>query len=108
VLGSVLLVTVALFEIDVQVYGWRDNAIQSPYWVDGTVTKVLAVHLCFAVSTTLLWIVVIYRALKNFASPPAPGPHSVWHKRWGWIAAIDMVCTSITGWAFYWLAFAVK
>jgi len=104
-LGSVLLVAVVLFEVDIRLYGWSHRASASPYAADGTVMKVLYVHLFFAVSTTGLWIVVIYRALKNFASPPTPGPHSVWHKRWGWIAAIDMVCTSITGWTFYWLAF---
>jgi uncharacterized membrane protein YozB (DUF420 family) len=107
-LGSVLLVAVALFELDIRVYGWSHRASVSPYTADGTVMKVLAVHLCFAVSTALLWIVVMYRALKNFPSPPLPGPHSAWHKRWGWIAAIDMACTSITGWTFYWLAFVAK
>jgi putative membrane protein len=107
-LGSVLLVAVALFEIDMRLYGWSQRAQVSPYTADGTVFKVLAVHLCFAVSTALLWIVVMYRALKNMPSPPSPCPHSKWHKRWGWIAAIDMLMTTITGWTFYWLAFAAK
>jgi putative membrane protein len=107
-LGSVLLVAVALFEIDTQLYGWSHRAKDSPYTPDGTVTMALGVHLCFAISTPLLWIVVMYRALKNMPSPPSPCPHSAWHKRWGWIATIDMVLTSITGWVFYWLAFAAK
>ena len=105
-LGLVLLAAVTLFELDMRVNGWTHRAEASPYWSDGTVGRVLAVHLVFAVSTAALWIVVIARALRNFASPPLPGPHSVWHKRWGWIAAIDMVLTSLTGWGFYWLAFA--
>jgi putative membrane protein len=107
-LGSVLLVAVTLFEIDMRWHGWVLRAADSPYSADGTVQYVLWVHLCFAVSTALLWVVVMYRALKNMPSPPSPCPHSVWHKRWGWIAAIDMLLTSITGWAFYWLAFAAK
>jgi hypothetical protein len=105
-LGSVLLVAVVLFEVDMRIYGWTQRATASPYWANGLVWKVLWVHLFFAVSTSLLWILVIFRAVRNFASPPIPGPHSRWHKRWGWIAAIDMVATSITGWTFYWLAFA--
>ena len=86
--------------------GWTPRAEPSPYWSDGTVGRVLGVHLVFAVTTAVLWIVVLARALRNFASPPLPGPHSAWHKRWGWIAAIDMALTSLSGWVFYWLAFA--
>lgn len=107
-LGLVLLAAVTLFEVDMRVNGWTDRAEASPYWSDGTVRNALVVHLVFAVSTAVLWIAVIVRALQNFASPPTPGPHSVWHKRWGWIAAIDMLLTSLTGWIFYWLAFAAK
>jgi putative membrane protein len=107
-LGAVLLVTVALFETDMRINGWRDRAEPSPFfntdginWVDAA----LAVHLCFAVTTALAWITVISRALANFPSPPAPGPHSPWHRRWATIAAIDMCLTALTGWVFYWLAF---
>lgn len=105
-LGGVLLATVALFEFDMRIYGWEHLAKDSPYWAGGTVETALGIHLCFAVTTAALWIVVITRALRNFPSPPLPGLHSVWHKRWGWIAAIDMALTSLTGWIFYWLAFA--
>lgn len=108
-LGIVLLVTVTLFELDVRVNGWRDRASASPYaGQDGGVNwvlVVLGVHLCFAVSTAVLWIVVMTRALRNFPDPPAPAAHSPWHRRFGKLAAIDMLCTAITGWIFYWLAF---
>jgi putative membrane protein len=108
-LGVVLLVTVALFELDVRVNGWRDRASASPYagqngrvnWV----LVVLGVHLGFAVSTALLWAVVIVRALRQFPDPPVPAAHSPWHRRYGKLAAYDMLCTAITGWIFYWLAF---
>jgi hypothetical protein len=105
-LGLVLLAAVTLFEVDMRVNGWTGRAEPSPYWNDGTVSRVLAVHLVFAVSTAVLWMVVMFRALRAFPSPPLPGAHSAWHKRWGWIAAIDMGLTSLTGWIFYWLAFA--
>ena len=107
-LGLVLLAAVTLFEVDMLINGWTQRAVESPFWNDGTVRNALVVHLVFAVSTAVLWIVVLTRALRNFSSPPQPGPHSVWHKRWGWAAAIDMVMTSLTGWIFYWVAFAAK
>jgi uncharacterized membrane protein YozB (DUF420 family) len=108
-LGGVLLVAVTLFEVDVRLHGWRHLAAPSPYashegstdWV----MIVLTVHLFFAVSSAVLWVLVIARALRNFPSPPVPGPHSAWHRRWATIAAIDMTCTAVTGWVFYWLAF---
>ncbi len=109
ILGSVLLVTVALFEVDMRIGGWHHRAAASPYsshegstdWV----SAVLAVHLCFAVTAALLWIVVIVRAVRQFPSPPAPAAHSAWHRRVGKAAAIDMACTAVTGWIFYYLAF---
>lgn len=107
-LASVLLAAVTSFEIDMRINGWTHRAAPSPYWADGTVQKALVLHLVFAVSTAVLWIVVLVRALRNFASPPLPGPHSAWHKKWGWVAAIDLALTSLTGWLFYWLAFAAS
>jgi len=107
-LGLILLAAVTLFEVDMRINGWHSRAEPSPYWADGTVRNVLVVHLLFAVSTAVLWIVVMVRALRNFPSPPRPSAHSAWHKRWGWIAAVDMGLTSLTGWIFYWLAFAAR
>jgi uncharacterized membrane protein YozB (DUF420 family) len=108
-LGAVLLVTVALFEAEMRIYGWRDRAAVSPFagghgafdWISAS----LVVHLFFAVSAAVLWVLVIVRAVRNFARPPRPGPHSAWHRRFAKLAAAAMVCTALTGWIFYWLAF---
>jgi hypothetical protein len=108
-LGAALLVTVGLFEVDMRLGGWRHRAAASPFaGRDGAtdwVMVVLAVHLFFAVTAALLWIVVIARALAVFPSPPAPAAHSPWHRRYGMAAAIDMLCTAVTGWIFYYVAF---
>jgi len=104
VLSTVLLVTVVLFEIDMRISGWRPRAEASPFYPD-TVLAVLCVHLFFSVTTAALWTFVLARALRRFASPPGPGPHSASHRRFGWLAAIDMALTAISGWAFYYLAF---
>ncbi len=110
VTASVLLVAVLLFELDIRLNGWEHRAEPSPYF--DTANKwgcpagvSLIVHLSFAVPTLLLWVVVVVQALRNFSRPPLPDPHSRWHARWGWLAALGMVLTAVTGWVFYWLAF---
>jgi uncharacterized membrane protein YozB (DUF420 family) len=112
----VLLAAVGAFEIDMQLFTeWRDRAAGwpgqagSPYYDQasdtGLVVYALWVHLCFAVSTAVLWIYVIVQAFRKFPSPPQPGPHSPGHVRWAWLAAWDMFLTALTGWVFYYLAF---
>ena len=109
-LGSVLLVVVTLFEIDMRVNGWEHLATDSPYYDDGKewsgVWISLYIHLVFAISTALLWGYVIVQALRKIPKPPGPCEHSRLHKKLGWIAALDMVATAVTGWIFYLLAFA--
>ena len=108
-LAGILLVAVTAFEVEIRINGWRHLAEASPYYGDanspGWVLRWLWIHLCFAVSTFVLWLVVVIRALRNFSSPPTPRPHSVSHRFWGRLAAIDMCCTAVTGWVFYYLAF---
>jgi putative membrane protein len=109
VLALLLLVTVLLFEADMRINGWRDRAEPSPYYSgEGGISPVFAalyVHLVFATTSAVLWTAVTIRAWRNFEKPARPGRHSRSHRRWGWIAALDMVATSVTGWIFYWLAF---
>ena len=128
-LGVVLLITVALFEADMRINGWMDRAaasrfyqpITAPGWllstiyvkllgraeVPGWVFTSLAIHLVFAVTTSLLWIWVIARALRASRIPPRTAEHSQSHKFWGWVAALDMGLTAVTGWIFYILAFVM-
>ena len=108
-LGIILLATVFLFELDVRINGWRDRASASPYsgqsgGVDWVYTA-LGIHLFFAITAAILWAAVIIQALRQFDAPPKPGTHSAWHRRYGYLAAVDMLCTAVTGWIFYWLAF---
>jgi hypothetical protein len=105
-LGLVLLVAVTLFEVDMQlITDWEQRAAPSPYFKTWVYPS-LYVHLFFAVPTAFLWIYVIVQALRRFSNPPLPGEHSRTHIRWAWIAAIEMALTALTGWVFYWLAFA--
>jgi putative membrane protein len=106
VLGLLLLVAVVIFELDIRLNGWRERAAgQLGGDPPQIVWNALYIHLVFALAATVLWPVVIVRALRNFPNPCMPAPHSVFHKRWGLIAAIDMTITAVTGCTFYWLAF---
>lgn len=112
-LGVVLLLAVTAFEVDVQlVHGGWENIVNKPGRPPRvseedlqTVRTVLSVHLVFAVSTPLLWAVTLVLALRRFANPPQPGPHSRLHKTLGWFSTVDITLTSITGLAFYYVAF---
>ena len=113
-LGVVLLVAVGLFEVDLQwiqggwlnVVGKREIALTEEQLA--FVRRVLRIHLCFAVSTPLLWATTIGLALRHMPSPPQPSPHSKLHKTLGWLSAIDIVLTSVTGLVFYYFAFVAR
>ena len=86
-LGVVLLAAVLLFELDMRfVTDWAARAQASPYY-ETWVYPSLYVHLFFAVPTAVVWVYTIIQALRQFPSPPAPGPYSRAHRRWGWCAA---------------------
>lgn len=112
-LAMTLLVAVAAFEIDVQLVhgGWEQivNRPDMPERRTGAeltaIRQMLWVHLVFAISTPLLWIATLVLAGRGFSTPPMPGKHSSVHKKLGWLAALDLVATSVTGWVFYYMAF---
>ncbi|MGE0607988.1 MAG: DUF420 domain-containing protein [Pirellulales bacterium] len=108
VLGVVLLLAVTAFEVDMRfISGWTERAAGPAGGEPAAVVyRALSVHLVFAISTALLWTFVIVQALRKFPHPPRPCDYSPRHKLWAWLAAIDMTGTAITGWIFYWLAFA--
>ena len=109
-LALALLVVLLLFEIDVHfIDQWMVRADASPYFdaatKSGLVVYALVIHLVFATTTFGLWLTVIVQALRHFPRPPGINEHSRFHRRWGTVAALDMVMTTLTGWIFYWLAF---
>lgn len=110
ILGVVLLIAVALFEVDLRLQGgWKAivDKRTTPLTAAqlATVGNVLAVHLVFAISTPVLWAATIYLALRRMPNPPAPCAHSAQHKLLGWLSTVDITLTSVTGLLFYYLAF---
>lgn len=110
-LAIVLLTAVTAFEIDIRFFtNWEERAAASPYFTPGAWCPVwysLAIHLAFAVPTLFIWIYVVLGALRRFPSPAAPSDYSRSHRKWGYIAAVFMTMTAMTGWVFYVLAFAL-
>ena len=102
VLGGVLLVAVSLFEIDMRRIGgfWAIAKNDSP-----GMHMLLWVHLFFAISTVILWAVTLWLAWRRFPSPPKPAAHSRCHRRLGWLSALDVTATSITGLLVYYFGF---
>ena len=110
VLGVVLLAAVGLFEIDMRVHGGIASLLAKrtrPLTVAESVSfyRLLYVHLFFAVSTVVLWGMTLYLALRRIPNPPGPSSHSRLHQRLGWLSAIDITLTSVTGLLVYYYGF---
>lgn len=112
-LGVILLVAVSAFEIDLQVvHGGWENIVRKSAPGDAelaarikTAQPWLYVHLVFAVTTPIIWVITLVMALKKFERPAQPGSHSQVHRILGWISTIDITLTAVTGLAFYYVAF---
>jgi len=109
-LGIVLLIAVGLFEIDMRLHGGIAGILAkrsrplSPAELAGFY-RLLYVHLLFAISTVGLWATTLTLALRRIPSPPGPCSHSRWHKRLGWLSAVDITLTSVTGLLVYYFGF---
>ena len=107
-LAAILLVLLTVFEVDVRLHGWQERAAgQIGGQASSAVLITLSIHLFFALTTVGLWITLIVLALRRFPSPPVPGQHSGFHRRWARLGAWDMVLTAVSGWVFYVMAFVM-
>ena len=74
-IAGALLACIVIFEVDVRLFSdWKDRARPSPWWPAGVLTA-LGIHLVFAVSTLVLWVVVLWEAFRRFPKPLAAGSH---------------------------------
>lgn len=107
--AAALFLALIAFEVDMRfVTDWRSLAESSPYYDSGVVDRFLYVHLCFAIPTPLVWIAVIWMALRKFKDGFDQGRDNRWHRISGRFAAGMMLMTAITGWGFYYVAFVAS
>lgn len=111
-LGIVLLVAVGLFEVDMRLQGGIQGILAkrvTPLTAaqSGFFRQLLIVHLVFAISTVGLWGTTLILALRRMPCPPGPSPHSSLHKLLGWLSAIDITATAVTGLMVYYFGFMV-
>ncbi|MFM7183407.1 MAG: DUF420 domain-containing protein [Planctomycetota bacterium] len=112
-IAAALLAAIVVFEVDIRLFSdWRLRAAggaawggaANPWWPAGVLVA-LGIHLVFAISTLVLWIWVVWEAVRRFPSPPTPGSHGPRHRAMARLAAADLALTAVTGSVFYWLAF---
>ena len=103
-ISTILGVAILIFEVDVRLNGWLHLAKESVYY-DTFLWPLFYLHLTLAILTTLLWVIVFWRALKNFSVPVQPNEHSPFHKSWAPWASIGLFVTTLTGITFYYAAF---
>lgn len=111
-LGVVLLVAVGLFEIDMRWQGGIRGILAKrliPLTAEQSLffSRLLRVHLVFAISTVFFWGTTLFLALRRMPRPPVPCEHSRLHKVLGWVSALDITATSVTGLMVYYFGFMV-
>ncbi len=108
VIGSTLLVVVILFEIEVRLFGWRQQAEVSPYF-GPALFWVLGIHIFFAVSASIALVLTFWGTFRNFKNINGnynyPSSYRKSHARLGKITALLLMTTTITGSIFYYMAF---
>jgi uncharacterized membrane protein YozB (DUF420 family) len=105
-LGTVIVVFVAIFEVDVRLNGWHELAAPSPYFAT-TLPPVLAVHVTLASLTFAGWLFMLGHGVRamRLGREPATARARATHRRIGRATALGTVLTTITGWVFYYMAF---
>jgi uncharacterized membrane protein YozB (DUF420 family) len=103
-IAGTLFFAVVLFEVDMRLNGWRHLAVASSLY-ETWVNPALYIHLVFAISTVILWIMTLVSAMREFSSKPKPTPGRNLHRRFARFAALGMCGTAVSGWVFYVAAF---
>lgn len=108
VLSGVFLVVVGLFEVYIRIKGGVDgisggSSLHQSTFLYGW----LIFHLCFSISSALLWTWLFVISLRRFPNPPAPGAFSATHRRWGNLTMGGMGMTAITGLFLYIFCFVM-
>lgn len=107
-LATLLAVVVGVFEYNLRLQGGIFAATAaSRYAGTATLNGWIYVHTFFAITTLLVWVVLIAVSLRRFPSPPAPNGFSATHRRWGRIGMVWMLLAGITSIPVYVYGYAL-
>lgn len=107
-LATLLALVVALFEYNLRLQGGIFVATAaSSYAGTATLNAWIYLHTFFAITTVIVWIVLIVRSLRRFPKPPAPNDFSATHRAWGRIGMVWMLLTGITALPVYVYGYAL-
>jgi uncharacterized membrane protein YozB (DUF420 family) len=107
-LAVLLGAVVGLFEYNLRLQGGIFEATAaSRYAGTATLNFWIYFHTFFAITTILVWAVLIVVSLGRFPNPPAPGAFSGRHRFWGRVGMVWMLVTGITAIPVYVYGFAL-
>jgi uncharacterized membrane protein YozB (DUF420 family) len=105
-LALILLIAVVLFEIEIRLAGGIVNIIGEEKYTPLFQT-VLYIHIFFSVTTTILWAITTFKAYKLYTPQGFPDHYRKTHRKMGWLGAIDLLLTTLTGFVVYYLGFLI-
>lgn len=108
-LGLLVFIVVIAFEIDIRIQGGIDAILENSGRKLANTSgfkNLLYIHLFFAISTCILWVITTIGAIKRFGfKAPQPGAYSKAHKLLGKLTVLDILGVAVTGFAVYYMAF---
>jgi len=111
-LTALLFLAVGLFEIDMRLQGGiagilakRPRPLTSEELA--SFMGLLRIHLGFAISTVVVWGLTVWLAWRRTPNPPQPSQHGRLHRTLGWLSALDLTATAVTGLLVYYRGFMV-
>lgn len=107
-LATLLALVVGLFEYNLRLQGGIFVATAaSSYAGTPTLNFWIYLHTFFAITTLVIWIVLIALSLRRFPKPPAPNAFSGTHRLWGRVGMVWMLVTGLTSLPVYVYGYAL-
>lgn len=108
-LGILVFIVVIAFEIDIRIHGGIKPILEKAERAlayTPAFEKFLYIHIFFAITTCIVWIMTTFGAIKHFGfKNPMPGPYSKKHKTLGKLSTLGVLGVAITGVAVYYMGF---
>lgn len=105
---AVLLVAVALFEVDLRLSGGSGSLMKgSSYAGTGLLRGVLLAHVLANVVTFFTWLVLVVKSWRRFETPELPGTWGATHRRLGRFVFAGLVFGAVSAVVMYVMGFVL-